>query len=341
MRATDFVEAGQGADAVFGDGGDDWIEGGSGQDLLQGDHGAPFFDDPAEVKPGNDVFIGEVGENDYDAEGGDDVMEQNAAIDRNAGAAGFDWAIHQNQPDPRKTAAQNVGKDDAAANDDLKINQQLVGLPIQLVVNRDRWQETEGVTGGQLNDIIRGDDLERIVGPGGFQGCDALDPTGIARISGLDKFVTTFPTSLADVIDASAMQRCPLTGFGGTPADPRSGTVWAEGNILMGGGGSDVIEGRANDDIIDGDHSLNVYISLRTNPADPATELGRTDRMENAAISGNWGVGSTLGQTLEQAVFTGLVDPGNLVPVREIQDRDSNPVGATPTTAAAQHVHER
>ncbi len=39
--------------------------------------------------------------------------------------------------------------------------------------------------------------------------------------------------------------------------------------------------------------------------------------------------------TLEQAVFAGIVDPGNLVPVREILDRDSNPVGATPTTNAA------
>jgi hypothetical protein len=48
-----------------------------------GDHSAPFFDDPAEVAPGNDFFIGQNGENDYDAEGGDDVMAQNAFVDRN------------------------------------------------------------------------------------------------------------------------------------------------------------------------------------------------------------------------------------------------------------------
>ena len=71
------------------------MEGGSGQDILPGDHDAPFFDDPGELKAGNDIFIGQVGENDYDAEGGDDVMAQNAAIERNAGAAGYDWAIHQ------------------------------------------------------------------------------------------------------------------------------------------------------------------------------------------------------------------------------------------------------
>ena len=161
-HGNDFVIAGQGADAVFGDGGDDWIEGGTGQDLLQGDHGAPFFDDPAESKPGNDIFIGQVGENDYDAEGGDDVMAQNPAIDRNAGAGGFDWAIHQ--------------YDTVGADDDMMINQQLVGLPLQVVVNRDRWQETEADSGTTFNDIIRGDDLERVVGPGGFSGCDALDP---------------------------------------------------------------------------------------------------------------------------------------------------------------------
>ena len=139
---NDFIIAGQGADAVFGDGGDDWIEGGTGQDLLQGDHGAPFFDDPAEIAPGNDIFIGQVGENDYDAEGGDDVMAQNAAIDRNAGAGGFDWAFHQ--------------YDTVAADDDMEINNNLVGLPIQVVVNRDRWQETEADSGSHFNDVIKG-----------------------------------------------------------------------------------------------------------------------------------------------------------------------------------------
>ncbi len=89
---NDFVIGGQGADAVLGDGGDDWIEGGPGQDLLTGDHGAPFFDDPGQVAPGNEVLIGQGGD-DYVAEGGDDVMASNAApIDTFIGSAGFDWA---------------------------------------------------------------------------------------------------------------------------------------------------------------------------------------------------------------------------------------------------------
>ena len=176
---NDFVMAGDGADAVFGDGGDDWIEGGNGQDLLQGDHGAPFFDDPAEFKPGNDIFIGQPGENDYDTEGGDDIMSQNAAVDRNAGAGGFDWAIHQ--------------YDTVGGDDDLEINQQLAGLPLPVVVNRDRWQETEADSGSTFNDVIRGDALERIVGGFGFSGCDALDPAGVARIYGLNQLRDDVP----------------------------------------------------------------------------------------------------------------------------------------------------
>jgi hypothetical protein len=130
---------------------------------------------------------------------------------------------------------------------------------------------------------------------------------------------------------------CPLAGAGATPGNAGSGTVWAEGNILLGGGGSDLLEGRGNNDIIDGDHALTVAISVRTNPADPATEIGRTDLMENPATSGNFGPASTPTMTLQEAIFKGLalpadpdgrLDPGNLVAVRQIS------MGATPNTGA-------
>ena len=314
---NDFIIAGQGADTVFGDGGDDWIEGGTGQDLLQGDHGAPFFDDPAQVAPGNDIFIGQPGENDYDAEGGDDIMAQNAAIDRNAGAAGFDWAIHQ--------------YDTVGADDDMEINNNLIGLPVQVVVNRDRWQETEADSGSAFNDVIKGTDVApSTIGGAGFAGCDALDPAGVARIAGLDQLVKTFPSPVAPIVALSAAGFCPLSGSGGTGLG--TGNVWGEGDILLGGGGSDTITGRGANDIIDGDRSLNVRISVRNTPANPATEIGSTDLMEHSAPSGNFGPG-TAGMTLQQAVFAGLVDPGNLVAVREILNPPVPPadcVNATP-----------
>ena len=323
-EGNDFVIAGQGADAVFGDGGDDWIEGGSGQDLLQGDHGAPFFDDPAESAPGNDIFVGQVGENDYDAEGGDDVMAQNAAVDRNAGAGGFDWATHQ--------------YDTVPGVDDMMINNNLGGLPIQLVVNRDRWQETEADSGGPLNDSIKGTDgvlaTPRLIDgrTGGFTGCDAIDQAGLNRISGLSAIlppVSAWQGDAAAVAALSASGFCPLTG-----------PVWGEGDILLGGGGSDTLEGRDGDEIIDGDRYLTTRISYRTDPANPATETGTTDLMENKAIPATatdpWGPGST-GMTLQQAVFAGIAHPGNLVSVREIKTAaaDATAVDTAVFSAAA------
>jgi Ca2+-binding RTX toxin-like protein len=310
---NDFMIAGQGADTLFGDGGDDWIEGGTGQDLLQGDHGAPFFDDPGEVQPGNDVFVGQPGENDYDAEGGDDIMVQNDAIDRNAGAGGFDWAIHQYDTTP--------------ANDDMMINNNLAGLPVQLVVNRDRWQETEADSGSPFNDVIKGTDgvvgLPRVIGAGtgGFQGCDVLDQAGLDRIKGLDALVPPLTGDVAlpqpgvdplnsisgstSIIGLSASGRCPLQG-----------AFWGEGDIELGGAGSDTFTGRQGNDIIDGDQELQIRISVRTNPADPATEIGTTDLMEHQYLHD--AAGNPTGATLQQAVFAGTVDPGNLVIVREI-----------------------
>jgi Ca2+-binding RTX toxin-like protein len=290
----DYIIAGQGADAVFGDGGDDWIQGGSGQDLLQGDHAAPFFDDPAEVKPGDDVLVGQVGENDYDAEGGDDVMAQNAAVDRNAGSGGFDWAMHQ--------------YDTAPADDDMAINNNLLGKPLPVIVNRDRWQETEADSGSAFNDTIRGDDLvPSAAGGGGFTGCDVLDQDGVNRIGGLAALLPQPLTGdLAPVVANSAAGGCPLKG-----------PIWGEGNILLGGAGSDTVEGRGANDIIDGDRALNIKISVR-NHAKSAQEIGSTDLMEHRYLRD--GTGALTGSTLQAAVFNGTVDPADLRIVRSIEN---------------------
>jgi Ca2+-binding RTX toxin-like protein len=158
----DVLKGGPGNDYLNGGIGLDLLLGGDGQDLLIGDHAAPFFDDPAQTKPGNEVMVGQVGENDYDSEGGEDVMTSNAAVDRFVGSAGFDWATHQ------------YGT--VAADDDMNINQNLLGLPLPVVVTRDRWQEMEAVSGSAFNDDIRGDNVvPSAVGGAGFSGCDVLD----------------------------------------------------------------------------------------------------------------------------------------------------------------------
>ena len=289
-EGDDFAIAGQGTDAVFGDSGDDWEEGGDQPDLLIGDSSTLFFDD--HNLPGHDILIGQGGDDDYDMEGGDDIGVAGPGVEKNAGAAGYDWSI-------------GLG-DQGALNADLALP--IVNAPPANEV-RDRFNEVEALSGWNFNDTLRGDNtIPSAVGGIGFIGCDALDADGVARITGLDALV---PASIRTV-DPAATIAAAVTNYCGL-----EGPIWGEGNILLGGAGSDTLEGRGADDILDGDKYMNVRLSVRTNPASPATEYGSTGLMGNAAVTGNFGPG-TVGMNLQQAVFAGKVNPGNIVAVREI-----------------------
>ena len=292
-EGDDFAIAGQGTDAVFGDSGDDWMEGGDQPDLLIGDSSSLFLDD--HNLPGHDILIGQGGDDDYDMEGGDDIGLAGPGVEKIAGAAGFDWEIGQGDPQPQ----------------DADLERTIINvLPINGV--RDRYNEVEALSGWKFNDTLRGDSLiPSQIGGGGFIGCDALDQDGLDRIAGLDDLVPDLTVPSAPIIEATSTSYCLLTG-----------NVWGEGNILIGGEGSDTLEGRGADDILDGDKYLAVRLSVRTDPDNAATETGSTDLMENKATgNGNFGPGTGVGatgMTLQQAVFAGKVDPGNIVAVREI-----------------------
>jgi hypothetical protein len=215
----DFVDAGDSADIVFGDEGADWIEGGGQADLLQGEHGAPFQDG----REGDDVIDGGGGNDDYDSEGGDDVMIAGPGIDRHEGMIGFDWVTHKNDPE--------------AADSDLNFTGL---LPPDEENIRDRFDNVEGLSGWNRNDVLRGDEFDaalladhQLENPGLFPGLDGV------------------------LGDAAS-----FTG----------------GNIIIGGAGSDVMEGRGGNDVLDGDHWLDVQISVR-DANDSSVELERVDRM--------------------------------------------------------------
>ncbi len=296
---NDFAIAGEGADEVFGDSGDDWIEGGLQPDSLVGDSGSLMFAD--NNVPGNDILIGQAGDDAYTMEGGDDIGVVGPGVESAAGASGYDWAIGLGDPQPQ----------------DFDLEELLIRHPVGAPALQDRFAEVEALSGAQSDDILRGDNLvpANVVGGGilGNIGCNALDQAGLNRIAGLDALVPPLTTPSGPIIAASVTQNCLLVG-----------NVWGAGNILLGGGGSDLIEGRGGDDIIDGDSYLNVRLSVRTNPADPATETGTTDLLSATATDGDFGPG-TVGMTLQQAVFAGLVDPGNIVAVREVLPLGANP----------------
>ena len=178
---------------------------------------------------------------------------------------------------------------------------------------RDKFNEVESLSGGDLADVLRGDDVvPSQVGGGGFIGCDVLDQKGLDQVAGLDDLVPTLATPLADVVGISASLDCPIL----------SGPVWGDGNILLGGAGNDLIEGRGADDIIDGDKYMNVRLSVRD---DAGVEIGSAgvNQAGQSPMTSKYlrdGTGALVGKTLQEAVFAGEVDPGNIVAVREIKD---------------------
>jgi len=262
---------------------------------MQGDSGNLFFLGDSN-KDGHDILNGQGGDDDYDMEDGDDIGLGGPGIEKVAGAGGYDWEVGQGDPQPTN----------------MDLNLPLVGLDVLTVDVRDKFNEVEALSGWKFNDTLRGDDLvPSAVGGAGFVGCDVLDQRGIDRIHGLGALVTPLG-DLAPVVASSASGTC-----------QQRGPIWGAGNILLGGAGSDAIEGRGGDDIIDGDRYLSVRLSVRTNPADPNTEIGSAgvEAPGQSAMNSRYlrdANGNLTGPTLQQAVFNGTVDPGNIVAVREI-----------------------
>ena len=300
-EGNDFMLGGTGGDVLMGNEGDDWGEGGEGFDSLAGDNSELFFNSPI---IGHDVLNGQGNDTDYDGESGDDIMVQGAGIQRNNGMAGFDWAIHKGDP---------VG-----ANSDL-------GIPIfvnqQDIILRDRFDLVEGLSGWDLNDKLVGRQIltGAVGGAGTAALVDANRPlesfsslllqSGVDRIAGLGQLVShlgreTFTWNgkahTAVVMDETAVvsdTNGNVTFINDTPAD-----------ILLGGGGSDMFEGKAGNDIIDGDKWLNVRISV----LNAVPTAGNPNPGESFTVD-------SLNQ-IKGRLLSGEINPGQLQIVREILD---------------------
>ena len=281
----DFIAGGDGINMLFGNEGDDWIEAGGGFDYIAGDNGELFFNSTI---IGHDVLNGGSGDTDYDADSGDDIMFAGEGIQKFIGMWGHDWVIHK---------GQNTG-----ADADMNVE---VFTTLPLEVLRDRYSQVEAVSGWKFDDIIRGDDrLTEVNGedpvptiadptPEGNFVNNELDQAGIARIAGLDQIVTA---DLLQTVQYGA------DGSGATKL------AFVGGNILLGGGGSDTIEGRGGDDIIDGDRWLNVRI---TGTAKDGTTFS-VDSMDGMVTLGG------VARPLSAWMIGGQVNPGTLEIVREI-----------------------
>ena len=219
---NDFVYGSKTTEQTLGGEGDDWIEVGAWTGAV-GDN----FDDQFQLDAvkGHDVFHGDGGFDEFIGEGGDDIWFGSLGRGKFDGMSGYDWTTYDGM--------------NFAVNVDLN-TQILPGIPVLPAdAALDSFTQVEGASGSTHNDVIRGSDVTAADMPTeGFRG-SALDAEGIALITGLQAL---------------------LAGAGPASFDAQGRFVG--GNILLGGAGSDLIEGRGGDDIIDGDAWLRVRIAV-------------------------------------------------------------------------------
>jgi Ca2+-binding RTX toxin-like protein len=261
---NDFMLGSDGVEQKMGNEGDDWLEGG----LLDGSPGDNFDPLGLDMIVGNDVYLGSGLADIMNGEGGDDIMVGSSGPgDKYLGASGFDWATFKD--------------DDFGVSMDMSVRAFDVGpIPVAAGVIA-RFAEVEGMSGSHHSDYLRGDDADAISIPNA--GAQGSVLTNFDLVSGLRAFVGAAGNG--------------VDGIAGN-ADDRFGA----GNIILGGDGSDVIEGRGGDDLIDGDKWLNVRISVRQNIDGTGPEIASFDSM----------------RPMVPFMLDGTYNPGQLVIVREI-----------------------
>jgi Ca2+-binding RTX toxin-like protein len=302
-----------GDDVMKGGPGNDAINGGSGPfDLLQGNEGNDFIvggNDLSEIfgGPGNDIMFMGFGLSESIGGSGDDWIE--GTISPASIAIGDNNNQFQNDPDGGNDILVTGPGDmdfDAEGGDDIMVGKvvpthrfegmlgfdwvtyrgELVRVDADMlltgavVINpalnegRDRYDLVEALSGTNFDDLIGGDN--RVAadlfndGLNEVNNAHVLSAAGIARVTGLAALL------------------------------PAGATSWGEGNILLGGPGSDRIEGRGGNDIIDGDAWLNVQL-----------------KAPNPAVPGAFLLVDTL-QSLKTDVFAGRIKPGDITYVRSI-----------------------
>jgi hypothetical protein len=282
-EGNDFIVAGNDESEIFGGPGQDIFYmgkglsesiGGSGDDWIEGTESPASIaigDDNNQFQNdpfgGHDIAIAGPGDMDFDMEGGDDITVGNVLPTHR-----FEGMLGFDWTTYR-------GETIAVDADMLITGATAVNAPLN--ENRDRYDLIEGLSGTNFNDLLRGDDRTAadLVDDGltGVLNGHVLNAAGIARITGLAAIL------------------------------PVGATSWGEGNIILGGSGSDLIEGRGGDDILDGDRWLNVQL-----------------RAPNPAVPGGFLLANSL-QQLKTAVFAGQINPAAITFVREIVATGSTP----------------
>lgn len=304
-EGDDFMLGGEGGDFLLGNEGDDWIEGGNGFDTTAGDNSELFFNSTI---LGHDVMFAGENEHDFDAESGDDIMVQGESVMRNEGMWGYDWAIYKGNSE----------------NADADLTKPIFTTDQQDIL-RNRFDAVEGLSGYKQNDVLRGDNRAtafpstpdpeaepgaNLAGAENTMVKHHLSQAGIDRIAGLRELL------------GNLVQTSTTVGEAAREAE----IAFDDGNILLGGGGSDLIEGRGGDDVIDGDAWLNVRIRISPTPDGPiytADSLAGPVYLQSQLVNGEIPANTAPafgGKALSDLLLERTITPGQMKIVREIVD---------------------
>ena len=234
---NDFIVTGEDESKSFGGSGNDFILGARSNEMVFGNEGDDWiergmadgsagenFDDRGlDAIVGNDVFMG------------DTVSDR---MDRRRRRRHHGRQRRPGRPLPRRLPASTGPASStirSAANADLNLRAfDETPVPLSVASTLARFESMEGLSGSQFSDILRGDDADAAT--------RSPRPAPPAACS---------PTSRSSTACRSSSTS--------SPAPPS--TSFSSGNIILGGDGSDIIEGRGGDDLIDGDRWLNVRIA--------------------------------------------------------------------------------
>ena len=239
---------------TFGGPGDDYVFAGDVEDTVFGDDGDDWIEGggQADLLQGDNgaPFQNDPNEPGHDViigDGGDDDYDSEGGDDIMVAGTGI-------QRDEGMLGFDWVTHkgDPQAADDDMFFTGL---LPDTLDNLRDRFDLNESLSGWNLNDILRGDNSD------GGDGADnpTLVPDNVLTNEGIDR-ITGLRAFLQDALGS------PVTSF-------------AAGNIIIGGEGSDILEGRGGDDVIDGDRWLNVQIEAPDLSTPDPADVKRVDSM--------------------------------------------------------------
>jgi beta-lactam-binding protein with PASTA domain/Ca2+-binding RTX toxin-like protein len=248
------VDGSMRSEGMFGGPGDDWIYDADGHDGgMFGDEGN-VFDLLAGVGPaggmsgigGDDVLGGGPGQDNHFGEDGDDIMLMSEGSNKFFGDFGFDWITLRGWPLPEFVELGLLA---------------LPNAPVNFNDTRNKYRFVDGASGWDLNDHIAGSN-EVLCDPAAAEIAECLVIGMELTAAGAAKIVAA-----PGVGQVSLTQLMGPNFFGNgtnllaSPAIPSvKGVGFMGGDLLLGGRGSDVIESKLGDDLIDGDRWLNVQL---------------------------------------------------------------------------------